>query len=49
MSVQQNWSPIIRDCVSFEEYNQKHRLSTEIDYDNSFSIYKLFVSDDTIF
>lgn len=49
MSVQQNWSPIIRDCVSFEEYNQEHRLSTEINYDNSFSIYKLFVSDDTIF
>lgn len=47
--IQQNWSPIIRDCVSFEEYNQEHRLLTEIDYDNSFSIYKLFVSDDTIF
>lgn len=48
--IQQNWSSNIRDCVpsNIEKYNQEHRLLTETDYDNRFSIYKLFLSDDII-
>lgn len=40
-----NKNPIIRDCNSFEEYNQEHRILTEINSDNPFLIYKLFLSD----
>lgn len=48
MFFQQNWSPIIKDCVFFKKYNQEHKLSTKINYDNPFSIYKLFLNDDII-
>ncbi|XP_014482725.1 PREDICTED: piggyBac transposable element-derived protein 2-like, partial [Dinoponera quadriceps] len=48
MCDQQDWSPFITDCVPFKKYNQEYRMLPEIDYDNAFSIYKLFLCDDII-
>ena len=48
-SDQQDWSPLITDCALFEEYNQEHRVLPEIDYENPFSIYKLFLTSYKLF
>ena len=43
----QDWSPVFPDSV-FTEYNEEHIVYPEIDYENPFSIYKLFLSDNII-
>lgn len=48
ISDQQDWSTFKTDTALFEEDNHEHIVLPEIDYENPFSIYKLFLSDDII-